>query len=170
MNEEAIIIIRDILKTELNLTDQDIWIFNQDFKIPDTKGLFITLSTINKIPFANNNRFVENDTQTGIDQNQYILTTEEINIDLFSKNRDAQTRQFEVLMAFDSYYSRDQQEKYQFKIAKINQPFINISEVEGVGMLNRFQLSIKVLTWSKKTSPVPFYDNNFDPEIKTDPI
>lgn len=168
MNEEAIVIIRDIIKTELNLTNQQIWLFNQDFKIPDTSGLFITLESTSKIPFANNSRFVENDTQTGIDQRQYTNVTEQIDIDLFSKNRDAQTRQFEVFMAFDSYYSREQQEKYQFKIAKINQPFINISEVEGTGMLNRFKLSITALTWQRKISAVPFYDNNFTPDIETD--
>lgn len=165
MNEEAIVIIRDIIKTELSLTDQNIWLFNQDYKIPVSEGLSVVLSSINKIPYANNNRFIENQTQTGINQLQYILVSEQIDIDLFSKNREAQTRQFEVIMAFNSYYSREQQEKYQFKIAQINQPFINISEVEGSGMLNRYKLSLTANTWQQKETAVDFYDNNFTPDI-----
>ncbi len=161
MNKEPIIILRDIIKTQLSLTDQDIWLFNQDFKIPQTSGLFIILESLNKITFANNNRFVENETEDGINEVQTINITEEISIDLFSKNRDAQTRQNEVMMAFNSYYGREQQELYHFKIAKINQPFLNISQVEGAGMLNRFRLSVSVLSWEERIAATPFYNNNF---------
>jgi hypothetical protein len=169
MNKEAIIILRDIVKNQLSLTNDQIWLFNQDYKIPQTSGIFITLESVSKTPFSNNNRFVLNDTEDGIDENQYTNIIEEIAIDLFSKNRDAQIRQHEVIMAFDSYYGREQQEIYQFKIAKINQPFLNISEVEGTGMLNRFRLTVIVHSWQSRKAAVPFYDNNFTPTTFIDP-
>lgn len=169
MNEEAIVVIRDIIKTQLGLDNSNIWIFNQDIKIPDTSGLFVVLETVNRIATAVNTKFVENDTQDGIDEMQYLNFQEEIAIDLISKDRAAQTRQGEVVLSFDSLYGREQQELYQFKIAKINQPFINISEVEGTGMLNRFRLTVTALTWQERKASTVFYDNNFDPEITTDP-
>ena len=34
-------IVREIIKDQLSLSDEQIWIYNQRIKIPDTKGLFI---------------------------------------------------------------------------------------------------------------------------------
>ncbi len=169
MNEEPIIIIRDIIKTQLALTDQEIWLFNQDFKIPQTSGLFITLESVNSTNFANNNKFVENDAKNGIDEVQTINKQEEIAIELFSKNREAQTRQDEVRMALNSFYAREQQEIFQFKVAKINNPFQNISAAEGTGILTRFRLIVLVQSWEERIAAVPFYDNNFEAKIETDP-
>lgn len=169
MNQEPIIILRDIIKNQLSLTDQQIWLFNQDFQIPKTEGLFITLESVNSKNFANNNRFVENDTEDGINEVQTTNNQDEIAIELFSKNREAQTKQNAVRMALNSFYAKGQQEKYQFKVANINNPFINISAAEGTGMLNRFRLTVTVLSWEERIAAVDFYDSNFDADVKTDP-
>lgn len=169
MDKEPIIILRDIIKNQLNLTDNEIWLFNQDFQIPKTEGLFIVLESVNSTNFVNNNRFVENDTEDGINEVQTINNSDEIAIELFSKNRDAQIRQNEVRMALNSLFAREQEEIFQFKIAKINNPFINISTAEGTGMLNRFRLTVTVLSWEERIAAVVFYDNNFDADVKTDP-
>lgn len=170
MNQEPIIILRDIIKTQLSLTNDKIWLYNQDFKIPQTEGLFITLENVNSNNFSNNNRFVENDTQDGIDEQQTVNNSDEIAIELFSKNREAITKQNEVRMALNSYYAKEQQEKFQFKVAKINNPFQDVSLAEGTGMLTRFRLMVTVLSWDERTAAVAFYDSNFDAEINTDPL
>lgn len=169
MNKEPIIILRDIIKTQLSLTDQDLWLYNQDFKIPQTSGLFVVLEKVNSTTFANNNRFVENDTEDGINEVQTINNQDKIAIELFSKDRTAQTRQDEVKMALNSYFARQQYEIYQFRVAKINNPFINISAAEGTGMLSRFRLTVTVLSWTERIAAVPFYDSNFTATVKTDP-
>jgi len=169
MNQEPIIILRDIIKTQLSLTDQDVWLYNQDFKIPQTSGLFVVLEKVNSTTFANNNRFVENKTEDGINEVQTINNQDEIAIELFSKDRTAQTRQDEVRMALNSFFARQQYEIFQFRVAKINNPFINISAAEGTGMLNRFRLTVTVLSWTERIAAVVFYDSNFDAAVITDP-
>jgi hypothetical protein len=169
MNEEPIVIVRDIIKTQLGLSDEDIWLENQGLRIPETSGLFIVLSQVNSTSFSNNTKYIENETQDGIVETQSMNTQEEIAIDVFSKNREANIRKEEIRLALNSYYSDQQQEIFQFKIANINNPFLNISAVEGEGMLNRFRLTVTVLSWYSRSAPVDFYDKNFEPETIFEP-
>ena len=62
-------------------------------------------------------------------------------------------------MALNSNYSQDQQGLYQFQIAKISNSFVNVSELEGAGMLNRFAINISLLAFYNKVTDTSFYDN-----------
>ena len=156
MNRESILIIADIIQNELGLTNSQVFIYNQDYKLPETSGLFIVLVNDSSEIYSNSNRYVGtvNNSQEVIN----LLAKEEYSINIMSKNSEARTRKEEVVMALISNYAKEQQDKYQFKIAQIPNSFTNVSELEGAGMLNRFVINLSVLTWKQKTKEISYFD------------
>jgi hypothetical protein len=156
MNREPILIIADIIQNELGLTDSQVFIYNQDYKLPETSGLFIVLVNDSSEIFSNSSKFIA--TQNTSQEVINYLAKEEYSINIMSKNSEARTRKEEVVMALISNYAKEQQDKYQFKIAQIPNSFTNVSELEGAGMLNRFVVNLSVLTWQQKTKNIPYFD------------
>lgn len=159
MNREPIKIIGDIIKNYLNLNDNQILIYNQDFKIPATKGLFILLQYNTSQPYSVVNKFIPAAIEIeGAEESVSVLMKEDYTINVVSKNDEARQRKEEILMAFNSNYSQEQQGLYQFQIAKISNSFINISELEGAGMLNRFAINISLLAHYNRINDIAYYD------------
>jgi hypothetical protein len=165
MNREVIKILGDIIKESMSLSDQQIWLENEDYKIKETSGLFIIIQQTNSNSYSNTNKFEEDAGQTTLQENITSLTREEYLINIMSKDNEARTRKEELILALNSYTSQDLQSKYNFKISQIGN-INNLSELEGSGMLTRYGLSIVCLARYSLTRDVPYYEN-FSEEVKT---
>ena len=169
MDREPIKIIGDILKNCMILTDDQIFIYNQDFKLPETSGLFILLQYNTSSNYSTTNEFIPADEMVeGGQESISMLTKESYTINVVSKNDEARQRKEEVIMSLNSNFSQDQQGLYQFQIARVSDSFTNVSELEGAGMLNRFAINISLLAHYNKTIDTTYYDT-FTNEIKIDP-
>jgi hypothetical protein len=145
------------------LTNDQIYIYNQDFKIPETSGLFILMQYNTSDNYSSTNEFLEATEQESIS----MLTKEDYTVNVVSKNDDARLRKEEVIMSLNSNYSQDQQGLHQFQIARVSNSFVNVSELEGAGMLNRFAINISLLAHYNKTIDTVFYDD-FTNQIEID--
>lgn len=160
MNREPILIVADIIQTFMSLTDDQVIIYNQDFKLPETSGLFILLQRGIATPYSVTNKFIPAD--EGMEGGQESITSlrkENYIINVFSKNDEARLREWEVSLALNSNFSKNQQGEYQFQIAKVNESSVNVSELEGAGMLNRFAINITLLAHYNKTIDTVYYDD-----------
>ena len=131
MNREPIKIIGDILKNCMALTTGQIFIYNQDFKLPETSGLFILMQYNTSSNYSSTNEFLP--AAEGVDTAQEsisMLTKEDYTINVISKNDDARQRKEEVIMSLNSNFSQNQQGLYQFQIARVSNSFVNVSELE----------------------------------------
>ena len=143
----------------MGLSEEQILIYNQDFILPDSSGLFIILQDTTSQVFASNNRFIPAaENVVGAEENIISLNKEEIIINVISKNSEARLRRAEIGMALRSNFSQGQQELYQFKITNITSS-LNVSEAEGAGMLNRFATTVSLFAHYEKTIDTPYYDN-----------
>lgn len=168
MNREPIKIIGDILKDCMSLTDDQIFIYNQDFKVPETSGLFIVMQYNSSQNYSTNNEFIPADEGVeGAQEKISMLNRESYTINVISKNDEARQKKEEVVMSLNSNYSQDQQGLYQFKIANLSDSFTNVSELEGAGMLNRFAITVNLLAFYDKTLNTSYYDT-FTNEIEID--
>ena len=130
MNREPIKIIGDILKNCMTLTDDQIWIYNQDFKIPETSGLFVLLQYNSSQNYSSTNEFIPAaENVVGGQESMSMLTREGYTINIISKNDEARQRKEEVVLSLNSNFSQDQQGLYQFQIARISEGFTNVSEL-----------------------------------------
>ena len=78
------------------------------------------------------------------------------NIEITSKNRDAQTRYHEVIMALTSDYSEQQQELNQIKIFRTGQ-ILYLSFIEASSSLHRYRIHVIINSVKiKETDIIPF--------------
>lgn len=160
----------DILKTELGLPTfyeadiPSVVIGSQNFMLGKVDDLQIMVQNTNsKVIYNNNYLNVEAETET-----QSVVMIEDIQIDLFSKNTDARTRRWEIIAALQSYYSLEQQEKYQFKIYKIPSSFTNTTEAEGGSQINRFTIIIPCTVWYNKEKVFEEYYDAFPTRVDSE--
>lgn len=124
-----------------------------------TDKLQISVQTMNQQPIANNSKL---DTSvTPPLERQYYSALQTIQIDVMSGNTDARTRVSEVILALDSIYAVQQEEKFQFKLSTMNSTFNNVSELEGEKNINRFVLTITAFCWYYKTKKIVDYYDKF---------
>src|SRR5580698_9050980 len=146
MNPIAEQIIVNILNEELNLPADHCWIRNQNKVIPPFEDLFIVVGMTDSKVIGNDNILnAENLTET-----QNVITIDNIQIDMLSRNLEALTRRWEVIAALQSYYSEQLQEKYNFRIYQIPHSFTNTSFAEGGSQLNRYTIVIPCQVWYSK--------------------
>ena len=168
MNREPIKILGDIIKEFMVLTDQQIMIYNQNFKLPQTSGLFVILQYNTSKVYSAKNQFIpapEGD--AGGQESITTLTQEGYTINIISRDDEARQRKEEVILSLNTNFAQDQQELYQFKIAQISNSFRNVSELEGAAMINRFAIDISLLARYEIIRDVEYYDS-FTNTITTD--
>jgi len=145
----------DIIRKEMNLSQQNIWIHSQNRKIPpQSQELYVTVGCVDFLPISSKSRFdVENNSEI-----QTVYGRASVQIDILSRSREARIRRAELLMALNSYYSKEVQDKKQFRIFELPARFINTSSLEGGSEINRFSLIIRAMISEDKVKETDYYD------------
>lgn len=162
--------IRDIIKTQLSLTDSQIMIYNQKYMIPTDPGLHITLSHIGSKVMSNNSYFES--TSTGMQSVSQANIQEMIQIDIMSQDTSALNRKEEIILALNSNYSEKSQEVNNFTIFRIPTQFNDTSFTEASSMMTKFTLTIICFGLYKTTSTITDFYTDFSrsvpPQINVD--
>lgn len=157
----------DIIKTEMELTDNQVWIWDQKVKTPNDSRLYIAVGVISCKPFANGLRLDGSGAGlVGVQSTNFQAT---LTIDAFSRSLAALNRKEEILMALASQYAEQQQAANSFRIFPITTNFINVSEVDGAAIPYRFTLTVNMQYFVTKTKEQEFFDTFEEDEILTDP-
>lgn len=156
-----------ILRQEMGLKADRIWIRDQNRLIPQDKGLFVIVGFVSGFTVSNVT-FMEQQTETQHQISQ-VQIRENIQIDIMSRSNEALERQWEIIAAMQSFYSQQLQELNNFKIFRIPQSFINSSFAEGGSLLNRFTIVMPALVWYRKdtllASPLGDYYDDFKTRV-----
>jgi hypothetical protein len=163
--QSSIALLREIIRSEMVLKDEQIAVYNQNWILPKDDGIHLTVQFIGAQPFSNRN-WVD---PTGAIEVQDVSMQEMYQIKVMSRNDEALFRKHEVLMAVASIYSQQIQEANSFKIAPISHGFNDVSEVEGVARINVYVLTVSLLAWYQKTKTASYYDS-FTLKARTDKI
>lgn len=156
-NKESIKVLLDIIKTEMELDDDRVLVYNQKWTLPNEKDIFVYLSYVSESPFMIK-RFYE-DRVDGFYEVQVLSNSQVIGIDIFSRDSSARTRKEEVLFALNSTYAQQQCEIESIKIASLPTSFNDISDVEASARLNRYNLSMRVISSKTKEKIVDYFEN-----------
>ena len=160
MNREPIKIVRDILINCMGLANDQIFIYDQNFKLPKTSGLFIVLKFNSSNSYSSTNRFIPAiEGVEGAQEDISNLRKEEYSVNIMSRDSSARTRKEEVTLSLNSNYSKNQQALYQFQIPPIDGDILDVSELEGAAVINRFAINISLLAHYNKVIDTTFYDD-----------
>lgn len=145
----------DIIRTELELDQQHVWIQSQNRKIPpNSEDLFVVVGCVDFKPISSKSYF---DPKTDSER-QVAYGRAQIQIDIFSRSNEARIRRSEVLMALNSFYSKGVQDSKQFKIFELPSSFINLSGLAGGSDINRFALRFYAMVSEVKEKSSSYYE------------
>jgi hypothetical protein len=155
MNRDPAKIIADIIKNELALTDNQVFIYNNNFRIPNVDDLFVVVSLTNIAPYSQG---VKYNNEEPFLEKTWAVQKEDYNIDILSRDNSARLRLSEVSQALSSTRSIQKQEEYDFKIFNVK-GINNTSNAEGDGILTRFTINFSVFARYTKEKEVDYFEH-----------
>jgi len=172
MIKEIESIIQDILLQELSLPTSygtvngkvvpSVYIVAPNISLGTTDKLQIGIQSIGSKIISNHVRSSYTESSTGGDteMTQYNEATidDNLQIDISSKSSDARTRRHEVFMALNSYYSKQMQEKYGFRIFGLPSGFMNTSGADGGSTIYRYSITFQCQYMRVYSRTVTGYD------------
>jgi len=138
------IILCDIIAEELSLSASRVVVYDENFEPPKDEFIFVIVSLAFTKIIGTSNKFAPAETGPPIKNDREIKSialSETYNVEITSKNRDAQTRRYEINMALPSDYSEQKQELNHIKIFRTNQN-IDLSFIEGSSSLHRYRIPV----------------------------
>ncbi len=176
-------IIASVIRHEMQLGEEAVWLRDQDRQIPQDNGLYVVVGMVSSIPTANATRMegVVVDDETIEHQISEVQLLENIQIDIFSNSNESLMRSWEIIAALQSFYCQQLQETNYFKIFRMPRSFIDTSSAEGGSILKRYTLVFACQTWYRKdvvfSTPLGDYYDDFTTRVddektigNTDPL
>lgn len=162
-------LICNLIKSNLDLTDEEVWIYNQKRKIPNSPGLFVEVARISARPFSSNSK-CDDDEAGNFVEVQTVNMQETYGITLFSRDESALSRSHEIVMALTGVLSQQIQEQYSFKFGNIPTSFNDTSFLEASARLFRQDVVFNAIRFYSKTRVIQYFDQfNIPPEIHVNP-
>ena len=161
-------ILKDIIDKQLNMPEGRVWAYNPEIDIPKDGDLFIVLFLKEQKPISNTVKY--RSTQEGMQEYQAVNIKEEITISLVSQNIQARERAQEVILALNSFYSRQKQAENKIHISILGDVY-DASFLEGTSMLNRWDVRIRAFKSYDKINSIDYFNkfprtSEFEPEYK----
>ena len=145
-----------ILQTQLNLTDKQIWIYNQKRDIPNDFGVYLVVNYQGQRIIGNIRKEIA--TEDGLMEYQSVHNLAVFSVDIFSRSPRVREMRDLAIMALNSTYSQQVQEEKGFQIARNSFQVTNTSEVEGVAELSRYSISFNVTYMSETSKSITYFD------------
>lgn len=156
--------VREIIRNQMVFDNQFIWLQYEDYKIPAVSDdLFCIVGCLNQRPVDSHSEW----DSINLTETQWVQMRADIHVDLISRDEKARNRRNEVLMALNSFYSKNQQDKYGFRIFKLPTVWRNTSQPEGGSNIHRYTLIIPVYYQDSKVINFDYYDK-FQGELWTE--
>lgn len=159
-------IIVDIIRREMNMPQNAVWVRDQNRKIPNDDGLYIVAGLTDATALSSNTYMIQTEQDQQVEVNQ-VQMLENLQVDILSRSNQALLRHWEVMAALHSIYAQQQQENNYFKICRLPRNFINASSAEGGSQLNRFSLSFACFVWYRKEKVLNSGDGQYYNEFGT---
>lgn len=161
----------DIIRNEMELDQQHVWIQSQNRKIPpNSEDLFVVVGCVDFKPISSKSYFVQGTDGEGNPsyiERQVAYGRAQVQVDIFSRSNEARVRRGELLMALNSFYSKGVQDKKQFKIFELPSSFVNLSGLAGGSDINRFALRFYAMISEVKEKSSSYYEV-FNAEIHSE--
>lgn len=162
----------DVIRDFMGLSQGSVWIRDQNRKLPPDNGLYIIVGMVDSRPYSGKSE-METRYTTGANPEPYQIQVtstqvrENIQIDILSRSNQAILRKNDVYLALNSFASKQSQEKYAYKIARIPTNFVNTSAAEGGSNINRFTMTVPCLVWYEHERVMQPNDGLYYDQFKT---
>lgn len=155
----ALLLFCDILAHELTLTPDRVRLWDQKLFEPTDSGLFIAVSVPVCQAFGAGNVSVSVP-GGGQNQVQTVNMCATLDVNIISRGPEARDRKEEVILAFSSQYSEQQQNANSFSIGRLppNSQFVNLSVIDGAAIPYRYNISVKMQYFVTKIQASQYFN------------
>lgn len=150
-------VICDLVKEQLGLAQNRVWIYNQKARIPDSPGLFVEVVFNRARPFGATSVCCD-DSAGNFTEYQSTNVQETYTIELYSRDESAFDRAPEVIFALTGVLAQQAQETYGFKFGDIPTDFHDLSFIEASARLFRQAISFNALRAHNGHRVIEYFD------------
>ena len=155
---EPIKVLATAIQQQLGLPDGSVMLGLENWPIPDTPGLYVSLSYGPQIVIGNNNYDGVDDAGNYAEFQEAVML-HEVEVDVMSFDSSARTQKEAVLWALQSYEAQSLMEQYQMRIAATPGAFVAVEDLEETKQLNRYRLTIAVYAIHRNVKEMPYFDS-----------
>ena len=149
---EPDLILCDIIQTEMQIPATRIVVYSENYKAPNDQDIYIIVRK-NPSRVIGSNRVFDFNTDEEI---KSVILNETYDVEISSKNRTAQERYYEVIMALTSVYSQQQQEEHNIRIFR-TMDVQDLTLIEGASSLRRYLIPVIIdRVEIKRTAITPY--------------
>lgn len=159
---EKIIVLAELIQSQMQLDEDVVSIYNQTRRLKSKTGLYIDVAFVSSRDFGNKSEPADDLQSPDLIEIQSVNSMEIYQIDIFSANEEARIRKREVVFALTGIAAQQAQELHSFKLASIPSSFVDLSSVEGAARLNRYAITISLLTahrFERKAAAFTIFQN-----------
>lgn len=150
-------VICDLIKTQLALPQNRVWIYNQKARIPDSPGLFVEVAFNRSRAFGASSVCCD-DNAGNFTEYQSTNVQETHTIELYSRDESAFSRAHEVIFALTGIAAQQAQETYGFKFGDIPTDWNDLSFIEASARLFRQAISFNALRAHSGQRVIEYFD------------
>ena len=150
----------DILKVEMNLADDQVYIYNEKIQSITDSRMYIAVGINSDKYFGNSNS--SEVSVAGLNEVQSVNCMSNLSIDIVSRGNEARERRAEIVLALNSKYSQNQQELNSFNVGKIPGVFTNLSKEEGASIPFRFNIGVNIQYFIKTVKAAAYFNQFLD--------
>ncbi len=164
-DKETINRICDLIQESMNLDQKQVVTYNQMIPIPPDDRLFVAVGILDSQPYGAGLSYapglatvVDGVTTQPLVERQVLNWKETFSVNFMSRSNEARRRRKEIGFALWNTAAISSQEQFGYLIAPQPLSFVDASEGEGAGRLNRYVMTIATLSSHTRTGDVPYYD------------
>lgn len=150
---EPIKILADLFTSELGLTEDRIFIYNDGRPLPKDKGVYLVLTINGETPFRNSTRVIKEP----FTEIREMNLRQNIIVSVISKDNTARLVSYDLIGCLSSIKSQQLQSEYGISIPRQ----VNVTDasfLENTAMLTRFDVAIPVLYWRKVEKQADYFE------------
>jgi hypothetical protein len=153
---DALKLIGGIVKNELSLSADQIFIYNQKYTIPSDSREYYVIGLLSSKPFATG---LEYEVQQDGSMKEIVTTNVQdvVYVEIMSRAISPLNKHGEIIAALRGTYSQQVQQTYGMYIAMLPQNVVPINEEEGAAILYRLQIPVVIQYFKRVEKAVNYY-------------
>lgn len=170
-----LIAFRQVLVSEMGLSEEQVYFYQQRFKIPPDDRTYVAIGLGNDKIFGSKRSSRSTgdpedpeDPETGLVEDISVSVQANLQIELIGKNPNLLFSRFDLVAALNSTLAQQMQQHWGFMIARHSKNFVNLSQLEGSAIPYRFSIQVALQYSTTKSKQIAFYDTFTLDEVLTE--
>jgi hypothetical protein len=157
------------LRSFMDLRPEQVVLYNQKWRNPNDDRIYVVFALLATKPYGNSREYQNNDEDTALIEVVSANIQETYSIHIFSRSQDAMNRKEEILFFLNSTEAEQMQEASSFKLATLPVSFVDSSETEGAGRINKYTITVNALRIVTSSRIVQYFEKFQDPKLLINP-